>query len=89
MKSKTHELVDKKNKAAHEAAVALEVLYALQHVDKKKLYAANFIRGMAFSVGGVVGATIVIALMAWFLSFFDTLPIVGQLVETIRETLQQ
>jgi len=68
---------------------ALEVLFAADYINKKKLYYENFLRGMAFGVGGVIGATILIALIIWFLSLFDTLPLIGPLFDNTKQTIEQ
>jgi hypothetical protein len=70
-------------------AKALEILFASDYIDKKKLYVSNFIRGMVFSAGGIIGATIVIALLVWVLSLFDNIPLVGPIFENTRETIKQ
>jgi Domain of unknown function (DUF5665) len=72
-----------------EIAKALEILFATDYIDKKKLYLSNFLRGMAFSAGGVIGATIVIALLLWALSLFDNVPLIGPLLENTRQTIEQ
>jgi len=45
------------------AAQALKVLLASGYVNKKKLYIENFVRGIFFSLGSVLGATVVVALL--------------------------
>ena len=72
-----------------EIAKALEILFATDYIDKKKLYISNFLRGMAFSAGGVIGATIVIGLFIWILSIFDTAPVIGPFFENTKETIEQ
>lgn len=72
-----------------EIAKALEILFATDYIDKKKLYLSNFVRGMAFSAGGVIGATLIIAILIWILSLFDQVPLIGPLFENTRETIQQ
>lgn len=72
-----------------DVAKALEILFATEYIDQKKLYLHNFLRGMAFSAGGVIGATLLIALLIWFLSLFDQVPLVGPFFENTRETIQQ
>lgn len=57
-------------------------------VNKKKLYKTAFIKGMFSGFGGVIGATLLVALLLWLLSFFNKLPIVGDFTETIRNTVQ-
>ena len=71
-----------------EIAKALEILFATDYIDKKKLYLNNFLRGMAFSAGGIIGATIIIGLLIWVLSVFDNIPVIGPLFENTRETIQ-
>lgn len=46
-------------------------------------------RGVLMGVGSVIGATVVIALLAWILSIFDTLPVIGNLIENINNNIDQ
>lgn len=49
----------------------------------------NFIRGIFFGVGSALGATIVIGLLLWLLSFFVDLPGgVGNFVQYIVDTVK-
>lgn len=72
-----------------DAAEALEVLFASEYVDRKKLYIANFWRGIFFSAGAVIGAAVVIALLMWILSVFKNIPFVGPVVENIKSSIEQ
>jgi hypothetical protein len=72
-----------------EVAKALEVLFASDYIDVRKLHMENFIRGIFFGAGGVIGATVLIALIVWFLSLFDTVPLIGPLFDNTKETIQQ
>ena len=76
------------SKQADQAAKALEALFASPYVDKKKLYIANFWRGIFFSIGTIIGATIVISLILWVLSFFQEVPLIGPVVENVTNTVQ-
>ena len=69
------------------AVAALEYLFAAGYVNKKRLYFENFIRGIFFSVGSILGATVVIALLLWVLSLFGDVPLVGNFVKGIQETI--
>lgn len=69
-------------------AKALEILFATDYINKKKLYVSNFLRGMAFSAGGIIGATLVIGILIWILSIFDNIPIIGPLFESTRQTIE-
>jgi hypothetical protein len=70
-------------------AKALEILFATDYIDKKKLYLTNFLRGIAFSAGGIIGVTVIIALIMWILSIFGEIPLIGPLFENTRETIEQ
>ena len=76
-------------KEASEAAKALEILFATGFVGRRKLYWENFVRGLTFSVGSIIGATIGLALIIWLLSFFKTVPLIGSLVRNADQTIQR
>lgn len=65
-----------------------EILFKADYIDKKHLYLHNFIRGIMFGAGSVIGATVVITLVVWILSLFDTVPFIGPLLENARETIK-
>lgn len=76
-------------KNRNDIAKALEILFADGYIDKKKLYFENFLRGIFFSAGGIIGATIVIALLLWILSLFDQIPLIGPLIEGLSKTIEE
>lgn len=86
-KQKQEDELIKKNR--EDVAKAVEILFAKDYIDRKKLYLENFLRGIAFSAGGVIGATVIIAFLIWFLSLFDQVPLIGPFFENTRETIQQ
>ena len=57
------------------AVEALEYLLAAGYVSKKRLYFANFMRGIFFSMGTIVGVAIISTLVLGILSQFDYKPI--------------
>lgn len=71
------------------ATQALEKLFVLDYISKRALYLQNFVRGIFFGLGSAVGATIVIALIAWMLSLFNSVPIIGPLLDDAQQSLQQ
>ncbi len=81
---------NKKNiiKDPKEVAKALEVLFASDYIDVKRLHWENFVRGIFFGAGGVIGATVFIAILLWFLSLFDTIPLIGPLFENVKSTIE-
>ena len=68
---------------------ALEVLFASEYINKHKLYLHNFLRGIFFGAGGVIGATLLIAFLLWILSIFDTVPLIGPFIDNTRHTIEQ
>lgn len=54
------------------------------YADSKRFYKMSFIKGVLAGFGGVLGATILVALLLWILSFFDTVPFVQQIVDTLQ-----
>ncbi len=72
-----------------DVAKALEVLFASSYIDTKRLHWENFIRGMFFGAGGVIGASVLIAILVWFLSLFDTVPLIGPLFDNTKNTIEQ
>jgi hypothetical protein len=49
----------------------------------------NFIRGIFFGFGSILGGTVVIALLAWSLSLFVDIPGIGQSIQDIQQIIKQ
>jgi len=64
-------------------------LYDHLNPDRKGLYRTAFLKGLITGVGSVVGATIVIALLAWFFSLIGHIPFLGPISDTVTSTLQK
>lgn len=56
--------------------------------NRDRLYRTAFVKGIYSGVGGVIGATVVIALLVWFLSFFEDFLIIGPIVEAVKRSLE-
>jgi hypothetical protein len=52
----------------------IEDLFYDFHRSRVQVYKMNFIRGIFFGFGSVLGGTVVIALLAWLLSLFIDVP---------------
>lgn len=70
------------------AVRALEYLLAAGYVNKKRLYFENFMRGIFFSVGSIIGAAVVVTLLLWVLSFFDGLPFINDISQAVENTIE-
>ena len=66
----------------------LEAIYETGYANRKKMYKMSFFKGVAAGLGGVIGATIVAAILLWFLNLFDQVPLIGPLTDKVNDTVQ-
>ena len=88
---KTAKKVSRKIKEDNEKGsrqALLEDLFYDFNRSRVEIYKMNFIRGIFFGLGSVIGGTVVIALIAWVLSLFVQLPVIGQPLEKAQESIQ-
>ncbi|MEM9350479.1 MAG: DUF5665 domain-containing protein [Pseudomonadota bacterium] len=63
--------------------------YAMRSMSSRfRMMAAQFLRGLAFGLGSVVGATILVSALAYSLSQIDFIPIIGDWATQIAEEIQ-
>lgn len=67
----------------------LAVVYETGYLTTKRMFALNFLRGVAVGLGSVVGATLLAGLIVWVLSLFDTIPLIGPAFENIKNSIEQ
>lgn len=67
----------------------IESVFASDYVSRSKLYWLSFSRGIFIGLGITIGSTLAIAVLIWFLSFFDNLPLIGHFVDQVNTTLEQ
>ena len=53
-----------------------------------RLIMFQFYRGLAFGLGSVLGATILVSILAWWLSQFEYVPIIGEWVGQIADQVK-
>ena len=78
--------VDKKNYEQLGKMVAS--IYESGYLDKKQAYKTSFIKGVVSGLGGVIGATVVVALLIWILSLFGNIPLVGKFADKANNTIE-
>ena len=71
--SKVAKRIKKENELGARRAI-LEDLFFDFHSSRKEVYAMNFVRGIVYGVGSVIGGTIVVALVVWLLSWLTDIP---------------
>ncbi len=64
-------------------------VYESGYLDAAKSYRMSLLKGVMQGLGGVVGATVGIALLIWILSLFGELPLIGNFVDAVRRTIEQ
>ena len=80
--------VKKDNEVGARRAILEDLFYDF-HSSRRQVYWMNFIRGMFFGVGSVIGATVIVALILWILSLLTDIPGgVGDFIRYIVDTVQ-
>lgn len=68
---------------------SIEAVIASDFTSRKRLYWTSFSRGIFIGLGATIGGTLGIAFLVWLLSHFTQLPLIGDLVQTIENSLGQ
>lgn len=66
----------------------LEDLFDDYYRQRHKVYRMNFIRGIVFGFGSVIGGTLMIALLLWVLTLFNDIPFVGTFTEKVQHSIE-
>lgn len=81
--------VKKDNEVGARRAILEDLFYDF-HKTRHEVYLMNFIRGVFFGVGSVIGGTLVVALIVWILSLFADIPGgIGDFVQYIVNIVQK
>lgn len=65
-----------------------EDLFQDYYAHRHQVYKMNFIRGVFFGFGSVLGGTVVVAIVIWILSLFVNFPLIGEYLRGAEQTLQ-
>ncbi len=67
----------------------IEELFHDFHRSRTQVYVMNFIRGVFFGAGSVIGGTLVIALFIWMLTLLgNVIPPLGDFFHSVTTTLE-
>lgn len=66
---------------------SLESILEGRWLNQWRVYRVNFVRGVFFGLGAALGGTIVVAFLIWLLSLFTELPVIGNFVETVSQSI--
>jgi hypothetical protein len=79
--------VKKDNENGARKSTIEELFYDFNR-SRVQIYKMNFVRGIFFGLGSVLGGTVVIALLLWLLSFLVDFPVVGDAIEQAQDTIR-
>jgi len=66
----------------------MEELFNDFHSSRHQVYWMNFTRGLFFGFGTLLGGTVLVALLIWFLGQFDSLPYIGEYIQNIINAMK-
>lgn len=66
----------------------MENIYESHYSNRWRAYRMSFVKGIFGGLGGVIGATIVVALLAWILTLTQHVPFLEDLSRNTRNTLE-
>ncbi len=66
----------------------LEAIFQTEYLERKVMYKMSFVKGLVTGLGGVLGATILVALLLWVLSFFNQIPLIGPIFDNLQNTIE-
>jgi hypothetical protein len=71
---------------AVEDALILDYIYVL-HSTRRQVW-SSFLRGIFAGLGGVIGATVGVAILVGLLQLFGGTPVIGHFFQDLGETIQ-
>jgi len=89
MKTKTPSQPEKNNNTVDYERLGrmLEMTFMTGYSSRKRYYRMAFVKGLFTGLGSVIGATVVLALVLWVLSLFETFPLIGPVLESFQNTV--
>lgn len=85
---KTKKHVESKQELSARKSLLEELFYDFNR-NRTQVYLMNFVRGIFFGLGSVLGGTIVIALIVWLLSLFGNfIPPLNNFFDDVTTTIQ-
>lgn len=89
MKKRVARRIQQENELGARRAIIEDLFYDFHH-SRAQVYWMNFVRGVFFGVGTIIGGTLLVALILWVLSLLVDLPGgVGDFIEYVVELVKQ
>jgi len=57
--------------------------------NRHKVYWMNFVRGLSFGFGALIGGTVVVTIVVWILGRFVSIPLIGEYIRQGIEVIQK
>ena len=81
-------IMPKKSESSREArSIHKEPAYQVYR-SRHRLFIDNLVGGVAWGVGGVIGATVVVAVILFVLAQLENFPFIGNIAKNIVEEMQ-
>lgn len=77
----------KKDAQFLELGIRVAAVLDLAGASRKTMMINSFFRGLAQGFGAVVGGTILVAILAWSLSQFNEIPLIGPAFDSISDAV--
>lgn len=84
---KIKDKVSRDNERAARQGVLEDLFYDFNR-SRGEVYKMNFVRGIFFGLGSVLGGTVIVTLIVWILSFFVQIPGIGKPFEQVQDSIQ-
>lgn len=81
-----HKLTDQQR---IEFAKQIEYMFEAAHPGWGRVVWLALVRGVVTGFGVVLGGTILVAIIIWVLGSLDSVPLLGDLAETTKSTIEQ
>ncbi len=81
-------MAEEKEEKVPESGAEVARGYTKVHLSPARLMLNNFLGGLAWGFGTVLGATIVVATVLFILSKLNTIPLIGDFVSRILEQIE-
>lgn len=86
------EKVEKQAKPAKHTSGGVNEVFEefFQDYERRRwsIYRMNFVRGIFFGLGTFIGGTLVIASTLWFLSLFESVPYLSDVINNIQSSIE-
>lgn len=68
---------------------AIEQVYVHGYASRKRLITMSLYKGMGYGLGIFIGGTIIVAILAYAISQFETIDLLKPILEPIQQTVQE